>query len=213
MYKIFINENPLVISDDEADLHKYRKYHFADDDDRAVMAAVDILEHQPYNHSSFGIFILTESEKKTFSAFRKHYHEIVAGGGVVFNPKNEILIIKRQGRWDLPKGKNDDNETIEQTALREVKEECGFTNLELGEPITKSYHTYPQEGQKILKTTHWFRLSTHEIEGLTPQAEENITELRWVDLENFDFESLDTYNSIKRVLRITKENYLKGKQS
>jgi 8-oxo-dGTP pyrophosphatase MutT (NUDIX family) len=51
---------------------------------------------------------------------------IKAGGGIVVNEQNEVLLIYRRGKWDLPKGKLDDGETIEECALREVKEETGL---------------------------------------------------------------------------------------
>ena len=49
---------------------------------------------------------------------------IKAAGGVVENHKNEILMMKRLGHWDLPKGKADPGENSATTAQREVEEEC-----------------------------------------------------------------------------------------
>ena len=51
---------------------------------------------------------------------------IIAAGGIVMNKNNEVLLIHRRGKWDLPKGKLDCGETIEDTAVREVSEEVGI---------------------------------------------------------------------------------------
>jgi 8-oxo-dGTP pyrophosphatase MutT (NUDIX family) len=47
---------------------------------------------------------------------------IIAAGGLVFNDRNELLMIYRRGFWDLPKGKLDPGERIEACAIREVQE-------------------------------------------------------------------------------------------
>ena len=46
---------------------------------------------------------------------------VFAGGGLVFNAKKEILFIRRNGKWDLPKGKVEKDETYQAAALRETK--------------------------------------------------------------------------------------------
>ena len=55
--------------------------------------------------------------------FQGLYKIIEAAGGVVFNEKNEILMIYRLKTWDLPKGKIEKGETPADAAFREVCEE------------------------------------------------------------------------------------------
>jgi ADP-ribose pyrophosphatase YjhB (NUDIX family) len=50
---------------------------------------------------------------------------------IITFPKNQILLVKRttrpfEGFWALPGGRNEPNETVEQTIIREVKEETGL---------------------------------------------------------------------------------------
>ena len=45
-----------------------------------------------------------------------------AAGGLVLNEKKEILLIFRRGKWDMPKGKLDKGEKLEDCAIREVGE-------------------------------------------------------------------------------------------
>ena len=63
--------------------------------------------------------------------------KVVAAGGLVTNDKNELLTMFRRGKWDLPKGKLDEEETIEACALREVREETGI------EPVSYTHLTLP----------------------------------------------------------------------
>ena len=68
------------------------------------------------------IILHAEEPKLIIEALNTQIKEISAGGGVVFNEFNEVLFIYRRGFWDLPKGKIDPGETIEQTAVREVED-------------------------------------------------------------------------------------------
>ena len=56
--------------------------------------------------------------------------------GVVIEKNGKVLLVqekqpKAYGKWNLPAGRVDQGETLEQAAIREAKEECGF-DVELG---------------------------------------------------------------------------------
>ncbi len=203
MVKIFINEHPLVISDDSEDLFRLKNLRLMDDDDKSLLTAVEMLENSDRNLANFGIFIPTINEKDTFNRFKSKYKEIQAAGGVVLNDTNDVLLIKRQGKWDLPKGKKDNEERIEDTAVREVMEECGVKRLKLGEFITKSFHTYQLERSRVLKTTHWYYMHIDHHEDFKPQEEENITKVEWFKIKDINVGELNTYTSIRDVLRLS----------
>lgn len=65
---------------------------------------------------------------------------IKAAGGLVKNGDGDYLFIYRLGKWDLPKGKVEDNEKMREAAVREVEEECGIKINYLGK---KNYHIIP----------------------------------------------------------------------
>lgn len=205
MYKIFINEYPLVITGNENDFYSGRNYRIVNDSSQDINAAMETLEKSDKNMGDFGLVVLTENADETFKQFSKRFDKITAAGGIIFNSKNEVLLIKRQGKWDLPKGKKDGKETVEDAAVREVKEECGLSDVSIESFCTRSYHTYYLEGKRILKTTHWYIMKGSAREKLVPQQEENITEVAWFDADTLDIENLDTYNSIKSVLHIALE--------
>ncbi len=111
---------------------------------------------------------------------------IIAAGGIVQNDFDEILLIFRRGVWDMPKGKLDEGETIEQCAVREVEEETGLRNIELGKFVQTTYHEYADKWIKkeVIKETHWYAMRMHGNQTLVPQTEEDIEEILWVKRED-----------------------------
>jgi 8-oxo-dGTP pyrophosphatase MutT (NUDIX family) len=126
---------------------------------------------------------------------------IQAAGGLVENEKGEILFMFRRGKWDLPKGKLDPGETLEECALREVEEETGVGQLELKKFLLVTFHEYEELGKVIEKKSHWYHMKTTSHQTLIPQLEEDITELRWIAPIDLEIVQRNTYPAIVDVLR------------
>ncbi len=129
------------------------------------------------------------------------YLEVNAGGGLVTNKKGECLLILRNGIWDLPKGHQDPEEAIENTALREVCEETGLESLEIEKFLCTTEHTYERDEKMYLKHTWWYLMSYNGDSTLTPQTEEDITEARWVAQSALEEYLQDTYPTIIEVFK------------
>lgn len=127
---------------------------------------------------------------------------VKASGGLVQNSNGEYLFIFRYGKWDLPKGKLELDEKIEDAAVREVSEETGISNLILKEHITNTYHTYKQGGSIILKETHWFNMFYNDNEPLVPQQTEDISIAKWFSVNHLDGILNNTYDTIREVLGV-----------
>lgn len=127
---------------------------------------------------------------------------IDAGGGVVTNEKDEVLMIYRRGKWDLPKGKRDDGEEIDACALREVSEETGLQQLKLGDKICDTYHVYTQNKEHLLKRTAWYKMKGTIKEEPIPQAEENIIEAKWVKDDELPLVVYKSYEAIREVMQL-----------
>lgn len=113
------------------------------------------------------------------------FHVIEAAGGIVVNQKNKMLFIFRRGKWDLPKGKMELQETPEFCAEREIEEETGVNQLSLHHKLMDTYHIYEERGLQILKISHWFYFSS-SFEGIVhPQLEEDITEIKWFSFDEY----------------------------
>ena len=117
------------------------------------------------------------------------------------NEKGEILFMFRRGKWDLPKGKLDPGETLEECALREVEEETGVGQLNIKKFLLTTLHEYEELGKVIEKKTHWYYMQSNSYQPLVPQTEEDITELKWFGTGDFGIILRNTYPAIVEVLR------------
>jgi 8-oxo-dGTP pyrophosphatase MutT (NUDIX family) len=146
------------------------------------------------------------SPAEALNALKKHFSFIEAAGGLIFNDKEEILMIFRRGKWDLPKGKQDEGESLEQCALREVMEETGVA-AHIQAPLTTTYHSYYQGEEAILKIAHWFIMRTDGSSVLAPQTDEDIELCEWVKKENISTYIDGAHASIRDVLNLGLEKY------
>ena len=80
-----------------------------------------------------------------------------AAGCVVRDDAGNMLLIRRNNRWDLPKGKAEEGETLFAAAMRESNEETGLDVFASAwnKPL-KTYHIYNLYGGWHLKQTSWF---------------------------------------------------------
>jgi ADP-ribose pyrophosphatase YjhB (NUDIX family) len=150
------------------------------------------------------IFIQTDDVEDTYRRICSEFVEVNAGGGLVSNRRGDFLLIRRNGLWDLPKGHQDPGEDIEVTALREVQEETGIDQIELGNLICVTDHCYRRDGRLHLKHTWWYNMLYTDPTDLTPQTEEDISKAAWVAKSSLPPYLLNTYPSIVEVFREAK---------
>lgn len=204
MYKILINERPLFLMDavQAAD-------HFPGNDTKLIgrysgkskniLNYVDMMEKtQRYEQ----VILYAIDYDQLVRDFHTVFKTIEAAGGIVSNTKGETLMIYRRGFWDLPKGKIDPGETPEQAAVREVQEETGVQDIQLGSFITLTYHTYrTKKDNRILKKTYWYKMQTTD-QTLVPQTEEDIEQAVWKESQAFLSKQPKIYANIKEVLAL-----------
>jgi 8-oxo-dGTP pyrophosphatase MutT (NUDIX family) len=127
--------------------------------------------------------------------------EIVAAGGLVFNQDEKLLLIFRRGFWDLPKGKLDDGETIEQCAVREVEEEVGLSNIILQEFVDITTHEYFDKwvGTNVIKKTYWYKMSVPN-QHFVLQTEEDIERAAWIAKNEWILYKNDCFKNIQFIV-------------
>ena len=147
------------------------------------------------------------SETRTFEIGQDHifwayfmtlHQRVIAAGGWVRNEAGELLVIERNGKLDMPKGKLESKETVEVCAVREVQEECRVKRCKITGPAVRTYHCYPDRGEYMLKTTYWYPMVTDYSKKLKPQIDEGITAVYWAtpELLKERMAELPTYNSL-----------------
>ena len=212
MIKVYFNNKPLFITSGitkelEEYLHREETVLIDEFNSHTIKAMIHEMEASQINA---GVF-LHEDVDAVVAAFKKKMLLIVAAGGMVYTEEGELLLIFRRGKWDLPKGKLDENETLEACAVREVKEETGLVKVELEKPLIITYHTYHQDGKHILKESHWYLMKGPKQTNLLPQLEEGIEKCEWVSidklasyLENAHASVIDVVNAGVKLLHESK---------
>lgn len=150
------------------------------------------------NNDTNGL-ILSSDVNSLWNTFCQLFKNIDAAGGLIENSFHEVLVIDRRGYIDLPKGKKEADETDEANALREVEEETGIQNVRISSHLINTYHTYPLNGELVLKCTHWYKMEVAGRPALTPQTEEDIIQAQWVNKESIHSLASKTYASLKDV--------------
>lgn len=199
MYKVFIDEKKLLLSKEKVNLEKTFLYKNL----TTLEMSIDRLKHT----SCQEINIYHTDIEYVWKEFKSLFKNIDAAGGIVTNREGKILFIKRLGKWDLPKGKTEKGEEIEETAIREVEEETSVNKLEVRQFIGCTYHTYKTKKNVVLKSTYWYDMLHHGNEKGIPQIEEGITDIGWKTDEQIKNEVLpNTFQNIISILKSYKEN-------
>ena len=190
--KIYFGDKPVFLCDEiTPNIEKYRHHPDTVFIDEVTTNAIHALLHEIAKKDFHAGILFSSDIEKLRKLFWRHFNIIQAAGGLVTNGRREVLMIYRRGKWDLPKGKKEEDETLETCAVREVEEETGL----------KTYHTYEAFGRHILKESYWYAMTAGKEQTLTPQTEEDIQQIEWVDIAHISDKMNNTFPSIKEVLK------------
>jgi 8-oxo-dGTP pyrophosphatase MutT (NUDIX family) len=199
--KIYFNNKPLFLT---SEIGKELEEYLHHDDtvliDEFNSHTVKAMLHEmelPRIHA--GVFV-HEDVDALLKAFKKKLVLVKAAGGFVHTNDNEILLIFRRGKWDLPKGKLDEGEDLQTCAIREIKEETGLMNPVAEQPLCITYHTYHEFGKHILKESHWYLVRSDKQANFLPQQEEDIDICKWVPVSDLASYMDNTHASIIDVI-------------
>ena len=190
MYKVFVNDRPLFLTNQVQKETDFKLF---------LLESIDIkkLIVKMFQNKIQQAFLYHPDEKLIMKTLKAKLPVVKAGGGLVYNTKGEVLFIFRNGKWDLPKGGTEKNETMEETAIREVEEETGVTGLKIINKLPKTYHIFKRNGRYKLKVTYWYEMQT-DFNGI-PQAqeEEGIEKVAWIKPEEIPTVLANSYENIK----------------
>ena len=190
MYKVFVKDIPIILSTNKKIGSQYTSMPLKIVNFKKLVKKISSGELHYIN-------LYHKKEEKLEKFLKKKLPVVQAAGGLVYNHKKEILFIYRNSKWDLPKGGVENDETIEEAAVREVEEETGVQHLKVRDFIAKTYHVFKRNGEFKLKITHWYEMYTDYDEDLTPQAEEGIKKAKWKNFEKSQKALRDSYENIK----------------
>lgn len=190
MYKVFVNDKPLFLTNEVAKETDFQLF---------LLESVDIeqLIVKMFNNKISKAYLYYPDEKEILKKVKEKIPVKKAGGGLVYNKNGDVLFIFRNGKWDLPKGGTEKGEEIEETSLREVEEETGVTGLKISRKLQKTYHVFKRNGTYRLKITHWFEMTTDFDGTPIPQANEGIEKVAWLNPSEIKQALNNSYENIK----------------
>ena len=190
MYTIFVGDKPIYLT---------TKVNKETDFKVFLLKSVDLAKIiRMLNRTDLkAVYLVGKKEEKLLKIFLKKLPNVIAGGGKVYNKKGKILFIYRNHKWDLPKGKTEGKETIEETAIREVEEETKVKYLKIIKPLPTTYHIFKRRGRYLIKITYWFEMSTNYKGKLKPQIKEGITKVKWLGKKKTAKAMKNSYANIK----------------
>ena len=191
MYKVFVNRLLIVLTSDK---------NYLDNSNAFLLSSITIKEIVKKLKTQNEIYLYYPNKKKLIKEFKKKLKTIIAAGGIVKNNQNEILFIFRKGKWDLPKGKIEKNEKIDEGALREVTEETGIKKVKIDKFFDTTYHLIKSQKQYFLKETHWYKMKSNYSGKLKPQKSEGIRSVRWKKIKEAKEIRKKTFRNISIIL-------------
>ncbi|CAL2093484.1 NUDIX hydrolase [Tenacibaculum sp. 190524A05c] len=202
MYKVFVNDRPIIFTSSPIKNGEY-----------PVMDCKDIILNdvikQVKKGKLKGVYVFTSNLKEFWARFCVDYRLKKAGGGLVVNSQKEVLFIFRARKWDLPKGRIENNENIQETALREVQEESGISELTIDKFLMNTYHLYPSQGRDRLKMTYWYVMNTTSNTIPKPLLDEGIKRASFFDEATIQTNILKrTYINIRMVYKTYRDSIL-----
>ena len=110
MYKVFVNDSPLILTNRLSETVNGNYFLL---NGRSIKDAITALAKNKLEEA----YIDHPNNEEILKKFTKKIPLVVAAGGVVTNKKGKVLFIYRNDKWDLPKGKLDKGETLEECAV------------------------------------------------------------------------------------------------
>ncbi|NJX16575.1 NUDIX domain-containing protein [Tamlana crocina] len=190
MYKVFVGDKPIVLTTVVEKETYFKNYLLKTVNLKKVIRQLNKGQLEEAR-------LIHKNEDKLLKKFLKKLPNVVAGGGKVYNDKGEVLFIYRNDKWDLPKGKAEKKETIEETAIREVAEETGVNGLQITKPLETTYHIFKRNGRYKIKVTYWFEMKTNFSGKLNGQEDEGITKVEWLSNSQIEAALENSYANIK----------------
>lgn len=197
---IFLSRKPPAkISSEEISVHCFSK----------MQIQKAYLEFEKDDHIKRLTLWSSEDYKTLQEEFFSFFKVVKAAGGVVKSGGNELLVIFRNGKWDLPKGKIDSvkksspknsskrTETNAEAAIREVMEETGLTQVNITKKLLPTFHIYTHKDSRILKKTYWFGMAAGVNQPLIPQTDEGISIVQWIKAKEVNKILENSFPSLK----------------
>lgn len=196
MYKVFVNKKVLILTSVAPKNAKAKVLLLKDTSLKDIIQTL-------FTANVNTLYLVDEDSDKLLYLLKEKLPVTIAAGGIVQNKEGKVLFIYRKNKWDLPKGKVDKGETLQECAKREVKEETGAKKLKVGALAGITYHIFKRNNRYQLKESHWFYMTTKYEGALIPETKEDITKAVWKGKKKTTKALEKTYPNIAHLFAFT----------
>ncbi|MEN8768560.1 MAG: NUDIX domain-containing protein [Candidatus Arcticimaribacter sp.] len=175
MYKVFFNQKPIILTTSLVEQTQESPVFFLKfAHKKSIITALKSKKVKQ-------LYLYHAKEEKMWQLFYNLFKVIEAAGGIVQHRKTKkFLFIYRNNKWDIPKGRIEQDESVRAAGIREVEEETGVENLSITKSLPTTLHMFHRNGKYRLKKTYWYAMETDFEGALQPQEEEGIQKAEWV---------------------------------
>ena len=194
MYKVFFNQKPIILTTTFQEQTPDSPLFFLKFTNKKNIVAA--LRSKKVKQ----LYLYHAKEEKMWALFYEIFKVIEAAGGIVRQRSSgKYLFIYRNDKWDLPKGRIEEDEAVRTAAMREVEEETGVADLAITAALPTTLHLFHRNGKYRLKKTYWYAMETDFDEALIPQEEEGIQKVEWVAKEEVPSLYSNIYANIRHL--------------
>ncbi len=198
-YKVFLDKNWILFTDSAPSSNESAQEIAQNELDEILdFKALEVLFAQ-----KGPLICQVEEPMEALRLFFKNFKFARTAGALVKQVNaNAYLWMRRFDHLDLPKGKIEKGENELQAAFREVQEETGLNGELLFErELGQTYHVYEMKGKSYLKENHWFALNYTGETNITPQTEEGIESVFWLEESSWKSRLDECYEGLKELLQ------------
>ena len=167
-------------------------------------------ENPTYNINVNGTLFNNLSRKQytVICSLLPEAEKVHAAGGVVLG-EGKVLFIKKNERWELPKGIVANGKSTKKTALKEISEETGLpqNDLKIVCELIPTHHNRDVEKKKTIKEIMWYLVSFKGDMNtkLIPDKSENITKCAWIEKNSLKIPLENSYRHIQYLIEYVKQ--------
>jgi ADP-ribose pyrophosphatase YjhB (NUDIX family) len=128
--------------------------------------------------------------------------KVIRVKGLIINSRGKILLAHNNNTYQFPGGHKEDNETINECIVREIKDETGI-DVTINEDAFLNIVTYDNDyfgtGKKVYNSIYYYRFFTDDVPNFNEthydefelETEFNLFYVNFKDLDNFLNKSID----------------------
>lgn len=197
MYKVFSNGRKISFTNQVIEnLNKSNGFFYRYVDKEELNRIIDFFETV---YSIKDLFLIHDDPETLFNDFLSLFDITKSVGGLITNDYDEVLLVKRWHKWDLPKAEFDESKDIAKNIIDSLNAECGLYNLRIEEILDSTYYMFNLNNERILKKVSWCKI--HQTGPDINSSDENSDfKTKWVSIKDLHEYLPNAFDQVAEVI-------------